>query len=133
MVEQGGANGRKAAIDGVFRMMPDRAFRREVLAEFLDDEGGVFINVREAAVGALAREDGGCQPVAAGHLFAKYLEAQLRKEAVVEAGPAAGGLGETPVRRPGAGEHLAHAVETLLGARLAPENLPARKKLPSAY
>lgn len=25
MVEQGGANGRKAAIDGVFRMMPDRA------------------------------------------------------------------------------------------------------------
>jgi hypothetical protein len=36
-------------IEHLYRTMPDRAFRQEILAEFLEDGGGVFRRVREAA------------------------------------------------------------------------------------
>jgi hypothetical protein len=41
---------KQSEIDEMRRTMPERIFRQEVLAEFLDDAGGVFRRVIEAAV-----------------------------------------------------------------------------------
>lgn len=38
-----------AEIEQLYRTMPERAFRQEILAEFIEDGGGVFRRVREAA------------------------------------------------------------------------------------
>jgi hypothetical protein len=45
-----------AEVEAMRREMPDRAFRQEVLAEFLDDAGGVFRGVRECIVPARGRQ-----------------------------------------------------------------------------
>lgn len=37
-----------AEIEQLYRTLPERVFRQEILAEFLEDSGGVFLRVREA-------------------------------------------------------------------------------------
>lgn len=52
-----------AELENLFRTMPERSFRQEILAEFIDDGGGVFRRVREAATAT--RQDGAQD----GHLY----------------------------------------------------------------
>ena len=47
----------KVEIDAAKDMLPDRTFRQEFLAEFIDDAGGVFSGVR-SCVTAVAQENG---------------------------------------------------------------------------
>lgn len=51
-----------AEIEHLYRTMPERSFRQEILAEFIDDTGGVFRRVSDAAT---ATE----QPPIAGHTY----------------------------------------------------------------
>lgn len=54
----------QSEIDEMRRAMPERVFRQEILAEFLDDGGGVFRRVSEAATStALERGEAGGQYV----------------------------------------------------------------------
>ena len=54
----------QSEIDEMRRAMPERVFRQEILAEFLDDGGGVFRRVSEAATAtALDRGEAGGQYV----------------------------------------------------------------------
>ena len=54
----------QSEIDEMRRAMPERVFRQEILAEFLDDGGGVFRRVSEAATAtALERGEAGGQYV----------------------------------------------------------------------
>lgn len=43
-------------IESARRQLPDRVFRQEYLAEFLDDGGGVFRNVRSCVYGAMVKQ-----------------------------------------------------------------------------
>ena len=64
----------RAELDAIRRVTPERIFRAEYLAEFLDDAGEVFRGLRDAAtIGELVvarRRDGG--DVGAQELTARY-------------------------------------------------------------